>query len=407
MFIKIAVKNILANKKRSIITLVLTAFSTALLVFASAFMHGSHNQMLANAVDVYPGYLQITQKDFRENPSYDNLIFDADAVRRQLAAIPGIAAFSARFESFVLFSATDKTIGGMLAGIEPEKETRISRLRQSLKEGKYLSPRDGAQVYLGSELAKRLRVKVGDELAFVGTGADYSFAADKLRVKGIFQTGLFDFDASSAFVNKAYFDRVMAAKNYATQFVVLPKDPEKVGELAALIGKKLGPGYQALSWRQTMADLVQGMELDSVFGYISLAILFLVIFFVIMIYTLLTVMGRIREIGILRALGTTPGQVFIMLGLESLVLALVSVAAGGLLGSALAYYFHLHPIVLASGYEEQFKQYGLQASALPTSFMPLMIVRDMTVMFVLSLLATLYPIVKVNGYRPVEAIHHV
>ena len=407
MFIKIALKNILAYKKRSIITLVLTAFSTALLVFSSAFMHGSHNKMLANAVEVYPGYLEITQKDFRDTPSYDNLIFDADAVRRQLRAIPGIAVFSARFESFVLFSGPGKTVGGMLAGIEPDKERRISRLRASLKEGQYLAAGDGAQVYLGNELAKRLQVKVGDELAFVGTGADYSFAADKLRVKGIFRTGLYDFDASSAFVSKAYFDKVMAAKNYATQFVVLPKDPERVGELATLINKKLGPEYQALSWRQTMASLVQAMELDSVFGYISLAILFLVIFFVIMIYSLLTVMGRIREIGILRALGTAPGQVFIMLGLEALILALVSVVVGGLLGGGLAYYFHLHPIVLSADYEEQFKQYGLAASALPTSFVPLMIVRDMTVMFVLSVLSSLYPICKANGYRPVEAIHHV
>jgi len=195
----------------------------------------------------------------------------------------------------------------------------------------------------------------------------------------------------------------MAAKNYATQFIVLlPKDPKKVNELAALISQKLGPEYQALSWRQTMAGLVQGMELDSIFGYISLGVLFLVIFFVIMIYTLLTVMVRIREIDILRALGTTPGQIFIMLGLESLILAMVSVVGGGL-----SYYFHLHPIALSAGYEEQFRQYGLAASVLPTSFMPIIIVRDMLVMFVLSILAILYPIFKVNGYRPVEAIHHV
>ena len=80
MFLKIAIKNIVVYKKRSIITIVLTCFTTALLVFSSAFWDGSHNKMIESAVEIYPGYLQITQKDFRKTPSYDNLIFDAQTV---------------------------------------------------------------------------------------------------------------------------------------------------------------------------------------------------------------------------------------------------------------------------------------------------------------------------------------
>jgi len=406
MFIKIAIKNICAYRKRSIITVALTAFSTALLIFSSALMTGSHNKMLANAVEVYPGYLQITQKDFRDVPSYDNLIFDVKAMRRKLSSIPGIAAIGARFETFVLFAAENKTVGGMLAGIEPKNENRLSRLAQSLKEGSYLSDGDAAQVYLGVGLAKKLQVKVGDTLAFVGTGADYSFSADTLYVKGIFQTGSFDFDNSTAFVNKAYFDDAMAAENYATQIIVLPQNPSKSDALAEQINQQLGTEYQALGWRKSMDGLVEAMELDSVFGYISLAIIFLVIFFVIMIYTLLNIMGRSREIGMMRALGTTPGQVFIMLWMECLILGMLSVFIGGLFGGGLTAYFHFHPIQL-SGYEEQFKQYGLMAAALPTVFRPIMIARDILIILTLSLFAAIYPIFKVNRYRPLEAIHHV
>ena len=125
-----------------------------------------------------------------------------------------------------------------------------------------------------------------------------------------------------------------------------------------------------------------------------------------MIYTLLVIYARVREIGILRAVGTTPGQVLAMLLLESVLLGLASVLLGGLIGGALAYYFHIHPIVF-SGFEEQFKQYGLALTAMPTAFAPLIIMRDMAIMFVLSVSATLYPIFKVNRFRPIEAIHHV
>jgi len=155
-----------------------------------------------------------------------------------------------------------------------------------------------------------------------------------------------------------------------------------------------------------MAPLVKSMKLDSAFGYITLAIIFTVIFFVIMIYTLLAVFARVREIGIMRAIGTTPEQIINILLLESSMLGLLSVCVGGLIGAIFAWYFSIHPMVF-SGMEEQFKQYGLAVSAIPSAFEPLTILRDMAVMFVLLLLATLYPIIKVNGYRPIEAMHHV
>jgi len=403
---KLALRNISAYKKRTIVTVLLTTLTTGLLVFSTAWMDGSHNTMIKNAVEIYPGYIQITKREFRDKPSYDHLIFDAAAIREKLAQVEGIEVFAARFESFVLYSAKEKAVGAMLTGIEPVEEKRLSRLFASLKKGEYLKEDDTNQLYIGNELAKRLRVNVGDEVAFVGSGADYSFAADNLKVKGIFQTGLYEFDSTSAFVTKDYFDQIMAAKNYATHFIVMPERPEQVEELARIIGESIGPEYASESWQQTMAQLLKAMQLDSLFGYITLGIIFIVIFFVIMIYTLLTVFARVREIGILRAIGTTQKQVLWMLLLESSLLAAISVVSGGLIGGCFAYYYHVNPIVM-TGFEEQFKQYGLAVSAIPTAFDPMTILRDMFVMFLLSVLSTLYPILKINRFRPVEAMRHV
>lgn len=406
MLIKLAVRNVLAHRKRSVITLLLGCVSTALLVFSSAWMDGSHQQMIKNAVEIYSGYIQVTGAEFRKSPSFEHLIFDVEKLERDVEAVPGVEIFSPRFDSFVLFSVGEKAVGGMLTGIDPEKERHISRLHSSLKEGSYLSKSDTNQLYIGNELARRLKVAVGDELAFVGSGADYSFAADKLIVKGIFQTGLFEFDAASAFLAKPYFDMIMAAENLATHGVVLPRDTEQADILAENIGQKIGPEFHSASWMETMAPLVKSMKLDSMFGYITLGIIFTVIFFVIMIYTLLAVFARIREIGIMRAVGTTPRQILAILLFESSILGMISVLAGGLIGAAFAYYFNVHPMVF-SGMEEQFKQYGLAVSAIPTAFEPLTILRDVAVMFVLLLLSTLYPIIKANRYQPIEAMHHV
>ncbi len=406
IFVKFALRNIRAYRNRSLVTILLTTLTTAMLVFATAFQDGSHDKMLENAVEIYPGYVQVTHRDFRDKPSLDNLIFDAAAVRAVLAGHPDIAAFGERFETFVLYAGPEKAVGGMLTGIEPEAEKKLSRLASSLVSGAYLESGDHNQLYMGYELARRLKVKVGDELSFVGTGADYSFAADNLQVKGIFKTALFEFDASAAFVNKQYFDEVMAAGNYASHFIVLPARPQESDVVAADLNKRLDQEYQAESWRTTMEGLVQAMLVDSIFGYLTLGVIFIVIFFVILIYTWLTVFARMREIGVLRAVGTLPGQVQQMLITESVLLALLSVLLGGIIGACLAYYFNLHPIYFSFS-EEQFKQYGLAASSMPTAFEPLVILRDMAVMFVLAVGSTLYPIVKVNQVRPIEAIHHV
>lgn len=410
MIFQLAVRNIFAYKKRSLVTVILIASSTALLVFASAWMDGSHAILLKNAVEIYPGYIQICDQAFLDTHSYDNLIFDASAVESQLKNNADIAHYGMRFESFVLFSGHDKSVGAMLTGMQPEREIHLSRLASSLLRGRYLTSDDTNQIYIGTQLAKLLKVDVGEELAFVGSGADYSFTADRVIIKGIFQTGLFDFDASAAFINKKYFDQIMVAQNLATQFVVVPQLPERAQALAEMLSAELsatvGAQYQAFSWQQRMSGLVQAMELDSLFGYITLGVIFMVIFFVVMIYTLLAVYARIREIGIMRAVGTTPRQVLGMLMLENSLLGLVSVAIGGICGGILALYFQYYPIVI-TGMEEQFKQYGLAVSSMPTIFMPVMIVRDMAVMFILTVLSTLYPVLKVNRIQPFKAIHHV
>lgn len=410
MIFQLAVRNILAHKKRSIVTVVLIAMSTAMLVFGSAWMEGSHALMLKNAVEIYPGYVQVCDKDFPANNSYDHLIFEASAIEKTLENRPDIRSYAMRFESFVLFSSAEKSVGAMLTGVQPEREIILSRLSKSLKRGSYLSQEDTNQIYIGTELAKRLKVDVDDDLAFVGSGADYSFTADRVIVKGVFQTGLFDFDASSAFINKKYYDQIMTAQNLATQFVVLPKTPQLsqglAERLSVELSAKVAEQYTAMSWQQRMSGLVQAMELDSMFGYITLGVIFIVIFFVVMIYTLLAVYARIPEIGVMRAIGTTPKQILSMLMLENGLLALLSVVGGGILGGILAVYFEYNPIVIA-GMEEQFKQYGLAVSSMPTIFVPAMVVRDMAVMFILTMLSTLYPVIKVNRIQPIEAIHHV
>jgi ABC-type lipoprotein release transport system permease subunit len=148
------------------------------------------------------------------------------------------------------------------------------------------------------------------------------------------------------------------------------------------------------------------MEFDRLSGMMMMWLFLIIILFVIMIYALLTIFARTRELGIMRAIGTTPLQIFSILMLETLILGVGGVGLGGAVGGYLAYYFEVHPIYLES-FEEAYRQYGIVEAVLPTKFSWATVFKGMGSMLLLNLLCALYPILKVNRYTPVEAISHV
>lgn len=412
ILLKMAVRELLTHKKRSIVTLLLSAFSTALFIFSNALNNGSHNQLIRSSVEIYPGYMQVTNREFEDNPSYDNLIFDVAKVKNTLQKIEEINASAARFESYALYSTQEQSIGGMFTAIEPENEAKVSRLKRSLVEGEYLTESDTNALYLGVELAKRLKVGVGDSLSFISTGADYSFAADNLVVKGLFKTKLYEFDNGSGFVNKSYFDRVMQSHNIATHIIMNPSDVKQIDTVTLNVQKALEEKLEVKNYKTTLEDLILAMEIDTIFGYITLGIFFIVIFFVIGIFAFLSVYARIRQIGVLRAIGTTPSQVMGMLLIEALILGFLSVGIGGTAGGYASYHYEKHPIAFASladvDPEEYAKQYNMVAEAtFPTEYNPVKIMFEMLMMLLLNLLTVIYPIMIINRFTPTEAIRYV
>ena len=138
----------------------------------------------------------------------------------------------------------------------------------------------------------------------------------------------------------------------------------------------------------------------------TLGIFIAVIFFVVMIYSFISMFARIKEIGVMRALGTTPSQIIQILVLETLLLAFISAIIGGLFGGYLAYYFQLNPINLGE-IGDAYKEFGLITTELPALFSWTTTFKGMVYVFILNLISIIYPIYKVLSFRPIDAIHHV
>jgi len=402
----LALKNILKSKGRSLTTLLLSIFTTILFICYVALMDGSHHQIIKSSVEIYTGYAHVNLKGYRDESSYENLIEDANSIDSILQGDTSIKEYAPRFETYALLSGDEKSIGSMIVGILPSAEKTLSKLPNSLIKGAYLDDNDTNAIYIGSELAERLKVDVGSEIAMVGSSIDYSIAADLFIIKGIFKTGLFDFDAQSAFVNKSYLDSIMMSENKATYFTLNFHNNEQIDQATAALQSKLPSAYEAVNWKTLLTALVQAMLVDSLFGYISISIFFLVIFFVIMIFSYVNIYTRTREIGLLRALGLTSKDIFGMLFTEILLLATVSMLVGTIIGASIAYYYELYPIIV-SGIAETYKEYGVVSDEIPMNFDLFTITWNALTIFMLNLAAIIYPVAKINKLTAMEAMRYV
>lgn len=406
MLFSLAWKNIVKSKGRSIITLLLSTFTTLLFIIYVAFMDGSHHQIIKSSVEVYTGYAHVNLKGYRDESSYDYLIEDANAIDQILKSERSIKAYAPRFETYALLSGDEKAVGSMIVGIIPSREDTLSKLPASLTKGEYLSDDDENMIYLGAELAKRLKVDVGSQIAMVGSSVDYSIAADLFTVKGLFKTGLFEFDSQSAFVNKSYLDNVMLSENIASYYTLYFHNNDDIDRMTSNLQASLTSEYEAVNWKILLSALVQAMLVDSIFGYISISIFFLVIFFVIMIFSYVNIYTRAREIGLFRALGLTSKDIFGMLFVEILILATISVILGTIIGASIAYYYELNPIVI-SGIAETYKEYGVVSDEIPMNFDLFTITWNALTIFMLNLAAIIYPVAKINKLTAMEAMRYV
>ncbi|MBU1667297.1 FtsX-like permease family protein [bacterium] len=402
----LALKNILFYKGRSIATLVLTFLSALFFIVYVSMMDGSHNAMLQNSLKIYTGAIEIYKKGYRDIGGNEYLLNDVESITQKLDKIEGIEAYSPRYETYGLLSSKEQSTASMVVGIDPKKEQQLNELSSALVEGKYLDGTNNNCLYSGVDLVSKLKVKLGNEIAFIGSASDNSFAADIFKLCGIFKTGLFEFDASSSFVDKNYLDTLMYTQNKASYITLKLDDINDADKVNKDINSILDNEVESLTWKTLMSSMVELLEVDSIFGYVSLSLFFVVIFFVIMIYGFINVSSRTKEFGVLRSIGLSRGNIRKLLFYEIFILSSIAILLATPIGAYITYYYSLNPIII-EGIAETYKQYGIVSDEMPFSFDMFTISWNVLVIYGLNFLSILYPMVYINSFNPIEAMGHV
>jgi putative ABC transport system permease protein len=404
---KMAWRNVWRNPRRTVLTICTITFAAVLLVFMLSFQFGSYETMINTSVKISTGHLQIQAEKYAAKKSIRHVIPHPDKITAILNNIPGVAAYTLRGQAFALVSSKDRTYGTAITGIDPETEARVSRMKSLVREGEFLTGHDVDQAVVGRLLAKNLLVTIGDELTLLGQGRDGSIAATVVRVKGIFSSGIDEFDRSTMQIPLSTFQEVFSMGDAVHEVVVVAKSLSEVSGIkaeikAALAGIDGGKSLETLDWQQLMPGLRQAIEMDLVSGLIFYGLLIIVVAFSILNTFLMAIFERKKEFGVMMAIGTTPHRLTRVLLIESMTMTLIGIAAGIIFGIGLTYYFQIHGIDFSGG-SDLLSQFGITGRIYPKlSLLSISIGPFMVAFF--TFMAALYPAMKVRRLRPVEAM---
>ena len=404
MLLRLAWRNIQRNRRRSIIVLVSILVGVVALMFTDALSYGWIQQMLNNQIGLHDAHIQIHRKGFNDNRVVQKYIPDPERVVDALDGQSGIRAWSSRMLSFGLLSSAMSSSGGIIIGVEADQEGEITSIREAIVEGTYLSG-NTREALIGRKLAEKLHVDIGDRVVGMASDLHGDIGSELFRVTGIFETVNSNFDKSHIFISMSSAQRMLEMEEKVMEYAVILDRIDDVDQVAAELRQVLGDEYEVLTYKELLPILVAQVEMYHTMMYIIYAIVGLAMIFGIINTMLMSVFERIREFGVLKAIGMKGGRIFSMVMTEACYLAIVGTAAGLLLGILITWPLSVVGINFAM-FAESLASYGSGAIIYPQlsldGMLGLAIIIPCTTMA-----GALYPAWKAMRLQPVSAIRHV
>lgn len=401
---RIAWRNLWRNSRRTGITIVAMSLSTAVLIITYALMLGMMVQMEHSVTDVTVGQVQVHHRNYlKERSLYDTV--DGWENILETAHRNGIAAAPRAF-GFGLLSSGNKSAGVQFWGVDPASEQEIGDMARTMLKGAYLSGRPSMGVVLGRKLARTLHADVGTELVAVVQASDGSLGNELFHVRGILKSVGENLDRSVAIIDREDFASLFVLPHQYHEIALNSHGQLSPDEVVAAIRTSAGSN-EVKTWRQILPGVSDMLNTSSGATMIFLLIFFLAAGLGVLNTLLMATYERIPEFGLLKAIGTSPWRILRDVSAEALLLGIVSSVVGGIIGTIVSLYFQYYPIDL-SAFGEGFNTSGVVISAQWGALLTTRgIVWPIVIMWLVSVLASLYPAVKAARLDPVRALTHV
>ena len=399
-------RNVWRNKRRSWIIICAVVIGLVGMLFSLAFMEGMMRQTLVNALGTHIGHLEIHKKGFENNKIISLNIENPQEVIRAVAEEPGVVAYSPRIVTSGLISSSESSSGITIVGIDPQEEPKVTTIKGSVIQGDYLDEDGAFQVLIGQGLADKLKVGLGEKIVLMAQDLTGDIGSGAYRVKGIFKTASPDFDKYMVYLNLKESQELLSLGNRISEVAILSDTPENPQAVQKTLLTKLdSEEYEVLTWKQIIPIMVSQIEFFDEMIYIFFLVICIAMGFGIINTLLMAIMERIREFGIMMALGVRPQKIFRLVVTESVLLCLCGLVLGNLLSYVLVLYVGKKGFNL-SIFSKSLETFGIGHLIYPHLTISMVFIGAVTVL-VMGILASLYPGYKASRLRPMEALRYV
>jgi ABC-type lipoprotein release transport system permease subunit len=401
---RLAWRNIWRRKRRTWLTVGAMIFSNVLLVFMISVQLGMYEMMIDNTLRAQTSHIQVQAPGYKDDHKIRQVVPDVTRLAAELRDGLATDQVAARASAFALVSSADRSFGLQITGVEPEFEARVSSLPGLIREGRFLGDSMAEEIVIGRVLARNLRVGLGDELTFIGSGRDGSFAAAVVTVVGIFESGMADLDRGFAEVPLGFFQVTFSMGDAGHAIAIIAPGLIQVGATRSRAAALLPDGEDLVihDWDVLLPGLKQAIQADFVSAWFMYGILIVLVAFSVLNTQLMSVLERTKEFGIVMSLGVTPGRLGRLVMLETTLMGTLGMLLGVFLGGALVLLLNQHGFSYP-GMEEMAGKFNLPSRIYP-ELSAIGLLMGPVIVFASSVAASLYPAIRLHWMEPVSAM---
>jgi len=331
-YIRLAWRNIMRNKRRTLIAGTAIGIGLAALIFTDALMIGMMDHLIHSGTTSFLGEGQVHGKGFRETLEIETTIAGYNEVVERLKTSPIVESFSPRVIAFSMISSPSNSEGVTMIGIDPKRERDLSGVDDVIVRGGYVS--DGERdIVIGSKLAEILEVDIGARVVLTAAQAHTGDLSQELfRVAGIYHLNIAEMDRGMVFIRIDKAQQILGLGSAVHEIAFRFTDTAYGRDDTLPLWSELQEGgNEACGWPTLLPQLSAALQLVDFSLMIVAIILFTLVSFGIVNTLFMSLYERLFEFGVLRAIGTRPRSVFYLVASEAGALSVVSLVLGAIL----------------------------------------------------------------------------
>lgn len=404
MLFKIAWRNIWRNRYRSLVVLGSIVVGIWALISALGFMNGFIVNYMADIINHDVSNVQIHHPDFKTDLELKYHIENGLEKAREIGEWDGVEAVTTRILVNGMISSPRKASGVQIRGVDLVNEASVTRLDSLIGEGTYFEGISRNPILIGRKLAEELGVKVRSKVVLTFTDSHQNLTSAAFRVAGIVHSASLNLSQGYAFVMQEDLDRLLDMGGEVHEIAVLTESQFDESQLVARY-REIFPDDLAETWKEIAPELAIMQDMYENMLYVLITIIMIALAFGIVNTMLMAVLERIRELGMLMAVGMTKMRVFTMVLLETIFLGILGAPIGLLLGRLTIGYYTIHGVDL-SEYSQGLESFGYDSILFP--FVDTASYFQVTIAVIITaFIGAIYPAWKAVKLRPVEALHSI